>query len=117
MKKNNVQENIKNTYTKDILIKSIAKECRMSAGTVHAVYHKLEEIIARLLSSANENTDIVIRLFEGITIDSSYVPETEKLNNLTGEIIMASSKIKPKVNITRNYREKLTDYNKFAHGN
>ena len=107
-----VQDKIKKTYTKDMLIRSIAEKCNKDINTVRTIYHTLEETITKLLSSANENTDITIRLFEGISIDSTFIPEKTKLNNLTGKVITSKSKIKPKANITRNYRDKLTADNK-----
>lgn len=106
------QDKIKNTYTKDMLIRSIAEDCRKDINSVRTIYNMLEKTIAKLLSSANPNTDITIRLFEGITIDSTFIPEKTKVNNLTGKVITSTSKIKPKANITRNYRDKLTANNK-----
>ena len=102
------QDKIKNTYTKDMLIKNIAKKCRRDVRSVRDIYNTLEETITTLLSSADSKTDISIRLFEGITIDSVFVPEKTKVNNLTGQVITSTSKIKPKANITRYYRDKLT---------
>lgn len=106
------QEKEKITYTKDMLVKEIANECHIDSKIVRLVYKSLEENVFDALSSADLNTDISIRLFEGIVLSSSFVPEKTKVNNLTGEVITASSKIKPKANITRNYREKLTNHNK-----
>ena len=102
----------KNTYTKDALIRNVAEKCRKDIGTVRTIYNTLEDTISNLLSSANSNTDVTIRLFEGITIDSTFIPEETKINNLTGKVITSKSKIKPKANITRNYRDKLTANNK-----
>lgn len=110
MLKNN--EKMKITYTKDMLIRKIMEEYGINLRTVRSVYDALEDNIFEILSSANLNNDISIRLFEGISIDSSFLPEKTKVNNLTGKTIVTSSKIKPKVNITRNYCEKLTSYNK-----
>ena len=107
-----VQEKVKHTYTKDMLVRNIADMCDENMSTIRNIYNLLEQNIVRLLSSADQNTDISIRLFEGITIDSTFIPEKTKLNNLTGEVITTISKIKPKANITRSYCEKLTNYNK-----
>lgn len=103
---------IKTTYTKDMLIKRISSACVESPKVVRDVYNALEEDVAKLLSCADESMDISIRLFEGITLGSTFIPEKEKLNNLTGETIMTLEKIKPKAHITRNYCEKITNYNK-----
>lgn len=106
------QEKVKHTYTKDMLIRSIADTCHKDMGTVRIFYNALEENVAKLLSSATSDADISIRLFEGITLGSTFVPEKTKVNNLTGKFITATSKIKPKANITRSYRDKLTTNNK-----
>lgn len=108
----NSQSKNKTTYTKDMLVRNIAEMCNRDLSTVRCIYNALEENIAKLLSSANQNTDISIRLFEGITIDSTYISEKTKVNNLTGKVITTTSKVKPKANITRTYRNKLTEYNK-----
>jgi hypothetical protein len=108
----NTQENTKNTYTKEMLIKKIAEVSGKNVHTVRIIYNTFEKIIADMLSSANYNTDISLRLFEGVSINSSFVPEQTKMNNLTGNIMTSASKIKAKANITRYYCEKLTNYNK-----
>lgn len=99
---------IKNTYTKDMLINEISSECDKSKRLVKEIYDATEDKVFDILSSANENEDVSIRLFEGIVIDATYIPEHEKINNLTGESIIAKSKIKPKVKITRSYCEKVS---------
>lgn len=106
------QGKVKHTYTKDMLVRSVAEMCDENMGTIRNIYNLLEQNVARLLSSANPDTDISIRLFEGITIDSTFVPEKTKVNNLTGKVITSTSKIKPKAKITRSYCEKLTNHNK-----
>lgn len=106
------QDKVKRTYTKDMLIRGVANVCHKDMGTVRSIYNALEENVAKLLSSATPNADISIRLFEGITLDSTFVPEKTKVNNLTGKVITSASKIKPKANITRSYRNKLTTHNK-----
>ena len=105
-------DKLKKTYTKDMIIRNIAEKCKKDISTVRNVYNTMEDTIVELLSHANPDVDITLRLFEGITIDSTYVPEQTKMNNLTGKIITSTSKIKPKVNVTRNYRDKLTAYSK-----
>ena len=97
------------TYTKETLIKKIAEESNNSVRAVRAMYNSLEADVFEALSLANEDTDVSVRLFEGISIGSVFVPETTKVNNLTGKTMVTSPKIKPKASITRNYCEKLTD--------
>ena len=95
--------------TKDSLIRNIARNSKQKINDVKDFYDTLESIIFDTLSSVNENQDVCIRLFEGISLDGIYIPEKTKKNNLTGEVGLVESKIKPKFNITRSYCEKLNN--------
>lgn len=94
---------------KDKLIRDVAKQTVYNIADVKIIYNTLESTIFNLLSSVDENEDVCIKLFEGITLDGKYVPEKTKQNNLTGETHFVESKIKPKFNITRSYCEKLNN--------
>lgn len=93
--------------SKKKLIKSIRNSHTKTA--IKDIYNILEDSIFESLSMAGKKNDICIKLFEGISLDGTYVPSKEKKNNLTGEISFVESKIKPKFNITRSYCEKLND--------
>lgn len=93
--------------TKENLIKIIAKQTKKSISDTKDFYNTLENVIFDMLSSVNSEQDVCIKLFEGISLDGTYVPEKTKKNNLTGETNLVHSKIKPKFNITRSYCEKL----------
>ena len=95
--------------TKDSLIRNIARKSNQKISDTKDFYDTLECIIFDTLSSVNENQDVCIRLFEGISLDGIYIPEKTKKNNLTGEVGLVKSKIKPKFNITRSYCEKLNN--------
>ena len=95
--------------TKDSLIRNIARKSNQKISDTKDFYDTLESIIFDILSSVDENQDVCIRLFEGISLDGIYIPEKTKKNNLTGEVGLVESKIKPKFNITRSYCEKLND--------
>lgn len=94
---------------KENLIKSIAKQTKYNIADVKSIYNALESSIFNILSSVNKDEDVCIRLFEGISLDGTFVPEKTKKNNLTGETHFVGSKIKPKFNITRSYCEKLNN--------
>ena len=96
-------------FTKENLIKDIAKQTNNNISDVKEIYNALENLVFDILSSVNENRDVDIRLFEGISLDGIYVPAKEKKNNLTGKTSLVESKIKPKFNITRSYVEKLNN--------
>ena len=92
---------------KENLIREVAKQTNNNISDIKVIYNALESIIFNMLSSVNENEDVCIRLFEGISLDGTYIPEKTKKNNLTDEVNLVESKIKPKFNITRSYCEKL----------
>ena len=102
-----MKEQIK--ITKDNLIKKIAKNTNKSIHDTRIFYNVLEDIIFDLLCSTNEEQDVCIKLFEGISLDGKYIQEKTKKNNLTGKTSFVESKIKPKFNITRSYCEKLNN--------
>lgn len=93
--------------TKESLIKNVAKKANQTITDTKDIYNALEDIIFNLISSVSEEQDVCIKLFEGVTLDGTFISEKTKRNNLTGEIKIVSSKIKPKFNITRSYCEKL----------
>ena len=88
-----------NKITKEMLIKGIAKESKINILDVKDCYNTLENIIFNMLSSVDEEQDVCIKLFEGISLEGTYVSEKTKKNNLTGEVNLVESKIKPKFNI------------------
>ena len=95
------------TISKKKLVKSIRNY--HTKTVIRGVYNLLEDIIFNTLSSVDKKQDVCIRLFEGVSLDGTYIPEKTKKNNLTGEVNIVESKIKPKFNITRSYCEKLNN--------
>lgn len=102
-----MKEKIK--ITKESLIRDIAKQTNNRTQDVKDIYNALENAIFDILSSVDVSGNITIKLFEGISLDGTYIPEKTKHNNLTGEIGLVESKIKPKFNITRSYCEKINN--------
>ena len=96
-------------FTKENIIKDIAKQTNQNISNVREVYNALKKDVFDILSSVDEEKDVSIKLFEGISLNGTYVPKSEKKNNLTGKVSFVESKIKPKFNITRSYCEKLNE--------
>lgn len=96
-------------FTKENLIKDIARQTNKNISDVRDIYNALEKNVFDILSSVDEDKDVGIRLFEGISLNGTFVPEIKKINNLTGKVGYIKSKIKPKCNITRSYCEKLNE--------
>ena len=95
--------------TKSKILKNIAKKTNKNIYDIKDFYNALEDFILSTLSSVNEEQNICIKLFEGINLEGTFIPEKTKKNNLTGKINLVKSKIKPKFNITRSYCEKLNN--------
>ncbi len=95
------------TISKKKLIKSIEES--HTKTVIKDIYDVMETSLFESLLLTNEKQDVNIKLFEGINLNGSYASEKIKKNNLTGEIALVKSKIKPKFNITRTYVEKLNN--------
>lgn len=95
------------TYTKSKIISRVSKRAHLRPDTVRRVYDSLEQELVDMLSEAAVDTDVSLRIFEGITLDGRYIPPHDKLNNLTGEMITTREKIKTKANVTRYYDDKV----------
>ena len=93
--------------SKKKLIKSI--KSTHTKSVIKDIYSLMESVIFNSLASTDKKQDVCIRLFEGVSLDGTYVSEQTKKNNLTGEMCFVESKIKPKFNITRSYCDKLNN--------
>lgn len=98
----------KRVITKNMLIENIAEDTGYEQDAVSSVYRVLEETVFRLLSSADGHTDVSIKLFEGIALNSEFIPSKKKVNNLTGKTIKTLPKVRPRAHITESYGKKLT---------
>lgn len=98
--------------TKEQLIKKISKASGVGFETTKTMYNFFEDIVKENLAQADENNDIIVKLFEGINLECNYIPAKKKKNNLTGAIINVDSKIKPKAVITKSYCEKVNHFDR-----
>ena len=104
---NKKADRIIRTFTRDDLVNMISGETGVSQNFARSIYDVMEEKVRFMLSQANENEDVKLKLFEGIALECKFIPEKVRKNNLTGEIITAKSKRKVEGKITKNYLEKL----------
>lgn len=93
--------------SKDELIQAVAEISSVKMSVVKIVMKALEDVIILTLKNANFDKDVSIKLFDGFYIDSTYIPNKQKKNNLTGKLIDVASKIKIKTRITRGYIGKI----------
>lgn len=102
----------KQKITKEQIIRRVANIEYKDMGTIRSIYNSIEKTIRDYIISTKPDNPMSIKLCDGISIDSTYVPEKLKKNNLTGEIMRVSARIKPKFNITRNYLENINSSHK-----
>ena len=59
--------------TKDSLIRAIAKQSKKNLLDTKDFYNAFENVIFDILSSVNEEQDMYIKLFEGISLEGNYM--------------------------------------------
>lgn len=95
------------TITQESIIKDIAKKEDIDVATVRKIFKATEKYIFDYLSSATPTENTVVKLFNGLSIESRYIEEQEK--NAFDHFI-CNSKIWAKPKITRYYNRKLNGY-------
>lgn len=82
---------------------------KLSFNITDLIYNTTEQKVRELLSKANEEQNVTIKLFKGISLESKFVSERKKKNNFTGEIVVYPQYIKPKANFSRGYIKNLSN--------
>lgn len=95
--------------TKEKLISDIAKKEEIPLSTLQSIYKTLENYIFENLSSTTPTKNVEIKLFNGISIESTYHKSKEMIHPETGEIFETQDKIWAKPKITRYYNRKLNE--------
>lgn len=101
----------KNKYIEKInqteLIERICDVTAIPHNQVSAVLSSLEKDVFDILSSASQDTDVQVKLFDGLIVKSRYEKAKEKLNNLTGETITVPERLTVSGRITRLLDKKI----------
>lgn len=93
--------------TRENLIREIAHRNKKDIASTREFYDTFENLLFEHLSQVSEEQDVLIKVFNGVSLTGTYVPEYQKMNNNVSDNMMIPSKIKPKFNITRYYRDRL----------
>lgn len=91
--------------SRDQLIKEVGKASSLSYARTKSVFNNIEKSVMEHLQEANENTDVAVRILDGVAIYSQFQPE--KTHNFLGNDIVVSERLKPKAIISRSYVRKL----------
>ena len=104
----NKKETVK--VSRDKVIELVAKMEHTTTDNIGSVFDSIEEVMITALSGVNENRDVLVKLFNGISVRGTYLPERLKKNNLTGKIIKVASNIKLKPAITKTFSDKIISH-------
>lgn len=102
------KENI-TKLSKDDLIRAVSAASDTPLYVVTNVLNGLESVITEKLKEVNEDTDISIRLTEGLYVDGIYRPRRIRVNNLTGRSTEIPEKIKVRPRVTKVYEKKVNE--------
>lgn len=90
--------------------KLIEKICDVTAiphNQVSAVLSSLEKNVSDMLSSASQDKDVRIKLFDGLILESRHSEPKTKRNNITGETITVPERLNVSGRITRLFENKI----------
>ena len=93
--------------TQEKLVKQIADRENINAATVLKIFKSSEDVIFNYLSSTSPQENTVIKLFDGLRLECTHIPEKEIH---TYDKIVCKPRIWTKAKITRHYNRKLNGY-------
>lgn len=100
--------------TKEQLINDLAASGHIPVPDARTIYDAFEQTVFSYLSAAAPSCDITVKLFDGISVECRYVPETETTHPKTGKRITVPGKIWARPKITRYYNRKLNSASRDA---
>ena len=101
------KDKVTKVVTREEVIRFLADDLEMTIQDARKKFRAWEKQIKKTLAEANEEKDVSIHIFDGIRIESKYLPLREKVDNLTGKRRVYQEKIKPTASVTRRYMENL----------
>lgn len=94
--------------TQEELYKKIAAKGDVDETTVRNIFHSAETIIFAYLTSAVPSENVQVKLLNGLSLNSTYVPE-RTVNKGVFQNYKCADKIKVKANITKYYIAKINE--------
>ena len=91
--------------TKDKLVREVSKASSMSIAKTKSVFNNIEDVIVGHLLQADENTDVTVRVLDGVSFIAKHQPETQR--TFLGNDIVVSQRIKPKAVFSRTFVENI----------
>ena len=90
--------------------KNIEKICDVTAlphNQVSVVLNCLEKNVSDILFSASQGTDVQVKLFDGLIMESKHSESKTKKDNFTGETITVPERLNVSGRITRLFEKKF----------
>lgn len=103
MVKKNIERNIQEIY-KPQIVASVAEKLNLYKSDVERVYDSIEETTMKLLSSADEDRDVFIRLFNGVILSATFSPIKKRNSPALGGEIIIQPKLKFKASFTQYFK-------------
>lgn len=91
--------------TRDKLVREVSKASSISIAKTKSVFNNIEDAVAGHLREADENTDVIIRVLDGVNFIAKHQPETQR--NFLGKDIVVSQRTRPKAMFTRTFVERI----------
>ena len=95
--------------SREELIKLLAKKCKYYQSAVRHLWDTTEEYIYETLANLPEDTDLVIKLFNGIRIEAHIDPAKEMFVYYRGKNYTVSDNVKMNVKFSRYAKEKVNN--------
>lgn len=83
------------------LVKAVATDAEMTQKEVRKVIDTIEMVVKAQLAEADENNQVEVKVFPGVSLVAEYVQPHEGRNPSTGEIITVAGKNRVKAKISQ----------------
>lgn len=95
--------------TREQLIRMVAEKANYWQQDVKAVFNALEDVILECFGEVTEDEPISIRVFKGLALHGSFVPERERRSPHNNEPIVCKPTIKPSAKYSDVFKKKIQE--------
>ena len=96
-------------YKKKEFIRLVAEESGYYQNAIKDIFDGVEAVLERLMSEANSEDQLEVKIFEGLTVGTKYYPAKKAMNPKTGEKITTDEHIYPVAKYTQAYQNKIRE--------
>ena len=96
-------------YKQKEFIKLVAEESGYYQNAIKDIFDGVEAVLERLMSEANSEDQLEVKIFEGLTVGTKYYPAKKAMNPKTGQKITTDEHIYPVAKYTQAYQNKIRE--------